>query len=123
VNLVWFEVLLVMIGLGFGPTPGLTQVALQNNVGRHQLGISVGAMNFVRSLLATMLIATFGAIVAGAISVGPGAGEFGSNVDPAAAAAFRLVFFGVAATLTVALVSVLLLEEKPLQADAAQADG
>jgi hypothetical protein len=29
-------------------------------VARHQLGISVGTMNFSRNLLATMLIAVFG---------------------------------------------------------------
>ncbi len=31
-NLFWFEVLLILIGLGFGPMPGLAQVAMQNNV-------------------------------------------------------------------------------------------
>jgi hypothetical protein len=120
VNLVSFEMLLVMIGIGFGPLPGLTQVSLQNSVGRHQLGISVGTMNFVRNLLATMLVATFGAIVAGAVSPGTGGGALGGTLDPAAAEAFRRVFFGVTATLTVALVAVLLLEEKPLQTGVAQ---
>ncbi len=115
VSLIWFEILLIVIGLGFGPLPGLTQVSVQNSVGRHQLGISVGTMNFVRNLLATMLVATFGAIVAGAASVGPGGGALGGALDPAAAEAFRRVFFSVAGTLTVALIAVLLLEEKPLQ--------
>src|SRR6266545_1444527 len=115
VSLIWFEILLIVIGLGFGPLPGLTQVSVQNSVGRHQLGISVGTMNFVRNLLATMLVATFGAIVAGAALVGPGGGALGGALDPAAAEAFRRVFFSVAGTLTVALIAVLLLEEKPLQ--------
>ncbi len=65
VNLVWFEVLLVVIGLGFGAMPGLTQVVVQNSVERHQLGISVGTMTFTRNLLATFMVAVFGAIVAG----------------------------------------------------------
>src|SRR5262249_50734013 len=43
-SLVSFEMLLILIGIGFGPLPGLTHVAVQNSVGRHQLGISVGTM-------------------------------------------------------------------------------
>src|SRR4029450_5449697 len=35
-TLFWFEVLLTLIGAGFGPMPGLTQVGVQNNVARHQ---------------------------------------------------------------------------------------
>ena len=65
VSLIWFEVLLVVIGLGFGAMPGLTQVVVQNSVERHQLGISVGTMTFTRNLLATFMVAVFGAIVAG----------------------------------------------------------
>jgi hypothetical protein len=44
----------------------LTQVAVQNVVARHQLGISLGTMNFSRSLLSTILVAALGAIVLGA---------------------------------------------------------
>jgi MFS family permease len=119
-SLFWFELLLIVIGLGFGPLPGLAQVALQNTVGRHQLGISVSTMNFTRNLLTTFLIAMFGAIVAG-VSIGGGAsvpGELGSALqqDAALAAqAYRWVFFAAAATLTVAFAALLLLEEKPLQ--------
>jgi len=114
-SLVSFEALLILIGIGFGPLPGLTQVAVQNSVGRHQLGISVGTMNFTRNLLATILVAAFGAIVSGTLSAGGGAGELGGALDPAAAEAFRRVFFSAAVTLTVALVAILLLEERPLQ--------
>ena len=64
-SLIWFEVLLVVIGFGFGGMPGLTQVVVQNSVERHQLGISVGTMTFMRNLLATFMVAVFGAIVAG----------------------------------------------------------
>jgi len=58
-----FELLLVAIGAGFGPIPSLTVVAMQNVVERHQLGISVGTMNFCRNLYATMLIAVFSAML------------------------------------------------------------
>jgi MFS family permease len=120
VSLWSFELLLILIGTGFGPLPGLTQVALQNAVPRYQLGISVGTMNFTRNLLATILVALFGAIVAGSASVGgaPAPGALGGVLDhdaTLAAEAFRRVFFTAAGTLTIALVAILLLEETPLQ--------
>jgi MFS family permease len=116
-TLFWFEVLLTLIGAGFGPLPGLTQVGLQNNVARHQLGISIGTMNFTRNLLATILVATFGAIVAGSVAAAGSAagGALGGLLDQAAVEAFRRVFFGVVATLAIALIAVVLMEEKPLQ--------
>jgi EmrB/QacA subfamily drug resistance transporter len=121
-DLVSFEFLLFMIGLGFGPMPGLAQTALQNSVPRHQLGISVGTMNFCRSLLGTMLVAVFGAIVAaGTLPIAPGElapGTLGGTLEhnaALAAEAFRRVFYAAAAALAVAFVAVLLLEEKPLQ--------
>jgi EmrB/QacA subfamily drug resistance transporter len=117
-DIVSFELLLTLIGLGFGPLPGLTQVSLQNSVERHQLGIAVGTMTFVRNLFATMLIAVFGALVAGALTTEPAAGPLGGLLQPdaaMAAAAFRRVFFTAAVTLSCAFVAILLLEQKPLQ--------
>jgi EmrB/QacA subfamily drug resistance transporter len=123
-DLVSFEIILFLIGIGFGPLPGLTQTALQNAVPRHQLGISVGTMNFSRSLLATMLIAVFGAIVAAGtapIGIGEhGPGALGGALahDAALAAqAFRRVFFLAACTLAVAFIAIVALEERPLATD------
>ena len=48
---------------------------MQNVVARHQLGISVGTMNFSRNLYATMLIAVFGAIVLAGTPVGQALGN------------------------------------------------
>jgi MFS family permease len=99
-----FEALLFLIGIGFGPLPGLTQTAMANSVERYQLGISVGMMTFTRNLLATILIAVFGALVADTSAI-------------SAAAPFQVVFFGSATLLAIAFVALLLLEEKPLQSD------
>jgi MFS family permease len=125
-DLVSFELLLFLIGAGFGPLPGLTQVALQNSVPRHQLGIAVGTMTFCRSLLSTILVALFGAIVAaGTASIDPAhiaPGSLGgalAHEQALAAEAFRRVFLTAAATLAIAFIAILLLEEKPLQTDAA----
>jgi EmrB/QacA subfamily drug resistance transporter len=117
-----FELLLTLIGLGFGPLPSLTQVSVQNSVARHQLGISLGTLNFSRHLLTTILVALFGAIVlSGAGSFEPGQIAPTSLRDHVAqdaaqaAEAFSRVFFAVAAGLCVAFVAVLFMEEKPLQ--------
>jgi EmrB/QacA subfamily drug resistance transporter len=113
-----FELLLILIGTGFGPLPSLTQVAVQNTVPRHQLGISMGAMNFSRSLLATILVAAFGAIVlAGTAAVDQGASEAAAALQHAAAAqAFARVFYADAACIAIALIAVVLMAERPLQA-------
>jgi hypothetical protein len=82
-------------------------------------------MTFSRNLLSTFLIAVFGAIVAG-VTIRAGQappGELGGALahDAALAAeAYRHVFFAVAATMTVAFVAILLLEEKPLQSGVAE---
>jgi lysylphosphatidylglycerol synthetase-like protein (DUF2156 family) len=119
-TLLSFELLLFLIGAGFGPLPSLCTVALQNAVERHQLGIAVGTLSFARNLFATMLIALLGVIVlAVTASLGPGeAGEFGGALPPAAAeaaAAFRRVFIVVAACLAVAFLALILIKEKPLR--------
>jgi EmrB/QacA subfamily drug resistance transporter len=113
-----FELLLILIGTGFGPLPSLTQVAVQNTVPRHQLGISMGAMNFSRSLLATILVAAFGAIVlAGTAAVDQGASAAAAALQHAAAAqAFARVFYADAACIAIALIAVVLMAERPLQA-------
>jgi MFS family permease len=110
-----FELLLIAVGAGFGPVPSFAAVAMQNVVDRHQLGIAIGSMNFSRNLFATMLIAVFGAMVlAGvpaaeslrsALIASPGDGAHG----------FGRVFFVAAASFAVALIAIVMMEEKPLQ--------
>ena len=111
-----FELLLILIGAGFGPVPSLAGVALQNVVARHQFGISIGAMNFTRNLLATMLIAVFSAMV---LAGAPGGEPPRSGLAaPAALEGFDRVFFAAAASFSIALIAIAMMEEKPLQTDA-----
>jgi hypothetical protein len=117
----WFQALLFVIGIGFGPTPSMTAVAMQNVVARHQLGIAVGTMNFSRSLLTTILVALLGVIVLTATSsLSPsGGGHFGGTLSPEAAnaaRAFSHAFYVIAAAQAISFVAVLLMEEKPLRA-------
>jgi EmrB/QacA subfamily drug resistance transporter len=105
-NIWTFEILLAVLGIGFGPLAPLTGVTLQNAVPPHQFGTAIGTMNFLRSLFATMLVTIFGAIV---LRGGPGAAV-------APASAFRIIFFMGAASLAATFVMMFLLEERPLRA-------
>ena len=109
-NTLGFELLLALLGIGFGPVPPACSIVLQNTVDAHHFGTAVGTMNFSRTLYTTMLIAVFGAIVLTGVPAGT-SGTLGT----AAAAGFQRVFFAAAASLTIAFFGVLLLEEKPLQ--------
>jgi hypothetical protein len=112
------QLTLIAIGAGFGPLPSVTMVAMQNVVARHQLGISVGTMNFSRNLYATMLIAVFGAIVLAGTPAGQALGGALQAGAGQGAEAFGRVFLAAAASMSVALIALLALEEKPLKAGA-----
>jgi MFS family permease len=109
---IWtFEILLAVIGLGFGPLPPLTQVVLQNAVRTHQFGSAIGTMNFARNLLSTVLVAVFGALV---LATPP---EGGTQIAVISAGSFGRVFLAAAACLSIALVAIIILEERPLKGD------
>ncbi len=99
------QLLLAILGLGFGPLAPLTGVALQNTVPPWQFGTAIGTMNFLRSLFATVLVAVFGAIVLR----GP------AGAAQATAEGFQIIFAVAAASLAISFTAMFLLEEKPLQ--------
>jgi hypothetical protein len=103
-----FEVLLFLIGLGFGTVPPLAATALQNNVSIHTFGSAVATMQFSRNLFATMVVAVFGVIVL------TGAGDVGT-ANQYSADGFARAFMVGAGSFAIALIAVVLLEEKPLQ--------
>ena len=110
--------MLLVIGLGFGPAAPVSTVAMQNAVELHQLGVSGAAMSFLRSLIATGLVAAFGVIVLG----GAGATREAIFADPASAAdRFSIVFYTTAATFFVAFLALARMEEKPLLSERAGA--
>jgi EmrB/QacA subfamily drug resistance transporter len=109
-----FELLLALIGIGFGPVPPMSSLTLQNTVDSHHFGSAVGTMNFSRTLYGTILIATFGAIVLAGVPAGEGPGALAGD----AADGFRYVFFAAAASMTVALIGLLMMEAKPLKTNA-----
>jgi EmrB/QacA subfamily drug resistance transporter len=111
-----FELILFLIGIGFGPTAPLTQVALQNTVPIRDLGAAIGTMNFARTLIGTILVAVFGAIVLAPVPLGAPADALSQRMAGATSVAtFATVFFAIAATLAISFLAVILLEEKPLE--------
>jgi MFS family permease len=121
-TLLSFQVLLILIGAGFGPTPSMTSVVVQNVVERHQFGIAFGTMNFSRNLLSTILIAILGVLVLAATSsLGhPAGGELNGALPPGSAeatAAFRRVFIAVALCLSISFIGVVMIEQRPLRTE------
>jgi MFS family permease len=110
-----FEIILFLIGVGLGPTAPLTQVVLQNTVATHHLGAAIGTMNFTRVLGGTILVAVFGTVVLVGVEA-PEAGAGGHGLSGTSIKAFSEIFFAAAATLMIAFLAMLVLEEKPLQA-------
>jgi EmrB/QacA subfamily drug resistance transporter len=108
------EVVLFLIGVGFGPMSPLTQVALQNTVANYNLGSAIGAMNFMRTLCGTILVAMFGAIVLAAVPIDTAATIGEHILTEISASDFTVVFLTAAGTLSIAFMALILLEEKPL---------
>jgi MFS family permease len=120
-SLIEVSVLLGLGGAGIGVMYPVTSTIVQNIVAPHQLGIATGALNCVRQLGGTIIVAAFGAIVLGGIHTGGhgltldmlrgGAGIAGADL----VAVFRWLFAAGAVLLAVGLVAVLAIEERPLR--------
>jgi EmrB/QacA subfamily drug resistance transporter len=118
---------LTAVGFGAGTIYPTATVCIQNAVPTHQVGTATGAMNFFRALGSTLAVAVMGAILLAGLGATP---ERGAGVELMVAAAgasgidmagvFRLVFLAAEAFLIAALISMLLLEERPLRGPAVQ---
>ena len=111
VSLWEFEILLFLIGCGFGCMPPLAATALQNNVSIHTFGSAVATMQFSRNLLATMMVAVFGVLVLSGTDPGAGTAAAHYSVE-----GFVRCFLAVAASFAISLIAIILLNEKPLLA-------
>ncbi len=110
------EVLLALIGIGFGGTPPLAAAVLQNTVAVHHLGTAVGTQQFTRNLYGTILVALLGALVLiGTTALGPDLGGAAAPKLLYSADGFVHAFYLAAASFAGALACLLWLEEKPLQ--------
>jgi MFS family permease len=119
-------VALTLIGFGVGTVYPVSTVSIQNAVPVHQVGTATGAMNFFRALASTLAAAIMGAILLAGLGAVPQRGtgvEFLVGAAGAAgidmAAVFRWVFAAADIFLALALVALLLMEERPLREAAA----
>jgi len=107
VSFIEFEILLALVGIGFGTLPPLSATVLQNSVPISTFGTAVATMQFSRNLYCTMMVAAFGAIVLSIPQHGVAAGY--------SAEGFERIFYAAAASFALALTAVLRIEAKPLQ--------
>ena len=99
--------LLVLFGLGFGMVSQVLTVAIQNNVGRRDLGIATASANLFRSLGGSVGVAVFGALFAGRLD--------GPLSATTAADALHTVFLAAAPVAALGALVVLTLKEVPLR--------
>jgi hypothetical protein len=94
----------------------------------HQVGTATGAMNFFRALASTLAVAVMGAILLAGLGATP---ERGAGVELMVESAgalgldvawiFRWVFVAADAFLVLALLAIVLMEERPLRGPAVKA--
>jgi hypothetical protein len=112
-------VLLSIFALGLGTAFPVSTVSSQNAVARSQIGTITGATNFYRALMASFTVAVFSAILLMALGADISlAGEHRGPVNSIAVAdmiaAFRYIFGAAAAMMLCAMLSMALMEERPL---------
>jgi predicted MFS family arabinose efflux permease len=107
-----FQLVLIAIGLGFGPMAPVVTLVVQNSVKMSDLGAATSTLSFGRGLFSAVLVAAFGAVAlqaTGSIGAAPVADK------EMAIGAFRLVFWLAASSFALGLASFMLIEERPLQ--------
>jgi len=118
-GLIPIEVLLTIIGLGFGTVPPVATVSLQNAVEWDQLGAATASLNFVRSLAGTTFVGVFGAILAAKLGTemlqGTASTAAAMGERNALSETFQIIFFGTSAGFALSLLALWRLEERPLR--------
>ena len=115
-----------VIGFGVGTVFPVATVSVQNAVARHEVGTATGAMNFFRALASALIVAIMGAILLAGLGATPQRGGAGVEllVSRAGAAGidlaetFRWMFVAAFAFAVLALIALILLEERPLRGPA-----
>jgi EmrB/QacA subfamily drug resistance transporter len=61
----------LILGIGLGPTMSLFNVAVQNAIDRHQIGVATSSTQFFRAIGGTVGVAVFGAVLTHSLATGP----------------------------------------------------
>jgi Na+/melibiose symporter-like transporter len=118
----WAVVATALVGYGVGTVFPIATVCVQNAVWRHEVGVATGAMNFFRALTSALAVAVMGAILLAGLGFAPERGGVGTDVMAANAGAtgldaadvFKWVFVAALVFSVIALIAVVLMEERPL---------
>jgi EmrB/QacA subfamily drug resistance transporter len=115
-------VIMSVVGIAVGTVYPVCTVSIQNAVPNHQVGVAMGAMNFFRALASAFAVAVMGAILLAGLGVtlerGGSAAAVAANVGNLGfdfAATFRWVFAAAELFLVASLVTLMLMEERPLR--------
>lgn len=119
----WALVLILTVAsIGLGTIFPLTLISIQNAMPPHQMGTATGALNFFRSLGGALVVAAFGAIVIGSLPADMAAHVTIENLASTFTAAgldigsvFRWVFIAAMAGILVSVISLSVMEERPLR--------
>ena len=113
---------LSIVSFGCGSTYPVSTVCVQNAVATHQVGTVTGVMNFFRALASALEVAVLGAIVLAGFGVTPERGRGAELLVEAAGASgadlahvFGWVFAAAGCFLVVALVALIVMEERVLR--------
>lgn len=130
ITMVEFQIVLVCVGLGFGPMAPIVTLVVQNSVKVSELGAATSTLSFGRGLFAAVLVAALGAVTLQVIGqyglqhgMEHGAPALGPEARASAVSAFRIMFWLTTASFALSLVSFLLIEEKPLRASNESREG
>jgi len=113
-----------LVGIGTGSSYPTVTVSIQNAVAHQQIGIAMGAMNFFRALASAFVVAVMGAIMLAQVGTAPqrgGAATAVATVAQSITAAdlsrtFSYIFAVAVLFLVVGVVSLIVMEERPLRA-------
>ena len=116
-------VVMGVVGLGAGSSYPTVTVSIQNAVAHRQVGIAMGAMNFFRALASAFVVAVMGAIMLAGLGTAPQRGAVTTMASAVAVGAtpeqlvrtFSGIFTVAAAFLAIGVVSLFLMEERPLR--------
>lgn len=112
-----------LIGMGTGSSYPVVTVSIQNAVAHQQIGIAMGAMNFFRALASSFVVAVMGAIMLAHLGTAPQRGGITATIVTTAgdvtmdhlARTFSHIFALAAIVLIVGIISLFVMEERPLR--------
>ena len=122
---VWAVALITgFVGIGTGSSYPTVTVSIQNAIAHQQIGVAMGAMNFFRALTSSLVVAIMGAIMLVDLGASPQHGGAASTAFIASAStasvdqlaqAFSHIFAVAVLFLVLAIVGLVVMEERPLR--------